>query len=227
MNTLMKHGSIDHLRECQLAAIGKVLAGYTHELKNHLAIIKETSGLMSDLLDITEGEDEKIRQKFRKIIFTIEERVSEANKMARHLNSFAHRMDTPDSTFNVNDLLDEEIALIERFARLKNIILIKDFSKEVCSTYNNPSLFQFIVFTDIYKIIEECEDSGEIIISSFQQQSDITVVIKIKCKPSNNDNNDLNLTLDAVKEAIKKTEIRRAEKKVEDKKEITLIIPAQ
>ncbi|MCK5515752.1 MAG: hypothetical protein KAI39_02670, partial [Desulfobulbaceae bacterium] len=94
----------NRLRDSQLAFLGKLLAGYTHELKNHLAIINESSGLMDDLLEMSGGGDEKLHKRFKKIIATIGERISRANTMAMYLNRVAHRMDFPLSSCNVNDL---------------------------------------------------------------------------------------------------------------------------
>ncbi len=154
------------LRDRQLASVGKLLAGYTHELKNHLAIINESSGLMADLLDMTLSEDEKTRLRFKKIITTIGERIQEANDMANHLNNFAHRMDTSLSNFNINDLLIEELALIDRVARLKNIQLEVNLQDNIPSIYNNPSLFQFIIFTLIQEITNKLASGNIIKISS-------------------------------------------------------------
>ena len=44
----------NRLREMQLAFIGKLMASLSHENKNHLAIIKESCGLIEDLLMIEE-----------------------------------------------------------------------------------------------------------------------------------------------------------------------------
>ncbi len=143
------------LRDSQLTCLGKLLAGYTHELKNHLAIINESSGLMDDLLGMSEGEDDRLRQRFKKIIGTIGERISRANTMATYLNRIAHRMDFPLSQCNVNDLLIEELALMERSAAMKNISFDKNLQKEVPSIYNNPSLLQFIIFSLVNEFIEK------------------------------------------------------------------------
>ncbi len=154
------------LRDRQLASVGKLLAGYTHELKNHLAIINESSGLMADLLGMTESEDEQTRVRFKKIINTIGERIREANGMANHLNSFAHRMDTSLSSFNVNDLLIEELALIDRVARLKNIRLKVNLQDNIPPITNNPSLFQFIIFMIIQELTNSLAAGSVIEISS-------------------------------------------------------------
>lgn len=166
------------LRESQLAVIGKLLAGYTHELKNHLAIINESNGLMGDLLDMTEGEDDQTRLRFKKIIVTIGERISQANTMAMYLNSFAHRMDTPLSNFDVNDLLIEELALIDRVARLNNIQIKQNLQDDMPSVFNNPSLFQFAIFTFIHELIGKLSDGDVIEISSLVKNQMIHVYME-------------------------------------------------
>ena len=45
----------ERFRELQLAYLGKLMAGLSHELKNHLAIIKESNGLIEDLLSLEES----------------------------------------------------------------------------------------------------------------------------------------------------------------------------
>ncbi len=174
------------VRESQLVFIGKVLASYTHELKNHLAIINESNGLMGDLLEMGETESEQLRLRFKKINVTIAQRISEANDMARHLNSFAHRMDTALSSFNVNDLLIEELALIDRGARLKNIRIEKDFQADMPAVFNNPSLFQFVVCSFVYEFVGKLADGGVIaILSQTQNNQMIQVHIEAKGQWSN------------------------------------------
>lgn len=150
------------LRDSQLTFLGKLLAGYTHELKNHLAVINESSGLMDDLLEMSEVGDEKLHLRFKKIIGTIGERISSANTMAMYLNRVAHRMDFPLSQCNVNNLLIEELALIERFGAMKNISFDKHLQKEIPSIHCNPSLLQFIIFSLVSELIEKIA-SGTVI----------------------------------------------------------------
>jgi len=74
--------------------------------------------------------------------------------MAMYLNRVAHRMDFPLSQCNVNDLLTEELALMERFSAIKNISFDKNLQKEIPSIHNNPSLLQFIIFSLVSELIE-------------------------------------------------------------------------
>ncbi len=165
------------LRDGHLKFLGKLLAGYTHELKNHLAIINESSGLMDDLLEMSEGGDEKLHNRFKKIIVTISDRISRANTMAMYLNRVAHRMDSPLSYFNVNDLLIEELALMERFSAMKNISFEKNLQKEIPSVHNNPSLLQFAIFSLVNQLIEKLENGSVIKFLSYAKGEDVEIHI--------------------------------------------------
>ncbi len=168
----------NRLRDSQLVCLGKLLAGYTHELKNHLAIINESSGLMDDLLEMSEGGDEKLHLRFKKIIVTIGERIARANTMAMYLNRIAHRMDFPLSQCNVNDLLIEELALMERFAAMKNISFDKNLQKEIPSIHSNPSLLQFIIFSFVSELIETLESGAVIQLLSNIKGENIEICIE-------------------------------------------------
>ncbi|MDX2435011.1 MAG: hypothetical protein QNK14_10410 [Desulfobacterales bacterium] len=165
------------LRDCQLASLGKMLAGYSHELKNHLAIINESAGLMGDLLEMGIIDDEQSIQRFKKIISVIEERINQANTMAKHMSSFAHKMDIPDSNFDVNELLNEEFAFLDRFFWIKSVSVQKKLQSELPAVCNNPSLLQFVIFTYIHKIVAGIESGGEIALSSQMQGKNILIII--------------------------------------------------
>jgi len=165
------------LRDCQLASLGKMLAGYSHELKNHLAIINESAGLMGDLLEMGIIDDEQSIQRFKKIISVIEERINQANTMAKHMSSFAHKMDIPDSNFDVNELLNEEFAFLDRFFWIKSVSVKKKLQSELPAVCNNPSLLQFVIFTYIHKIVAGIESGGEIALSSQMQGQNILIII--------------------------------------------------
>lgn len=133
------------LRFLQLRFIGKILAGFTHEIKNYLAIVKESAGLIGDMIQLGKNPQSNSDQ-YIEITGSIEEQIDKANNLIRYLNRFSHRMDTELSTFNVNETLEELIVLFTRFANQRKIALEKDFQKDIPSINNNPSIFQLLVF---------------------------------------------------------------------------------
>lgn len=169
----------DGLRSLQLEALGRLLAGFSHELKNHLAIIKESNGLIDDKLAMGSIKDKALAEKFKKIVTTIEKRVNLAAIMAQHLNSFSHRMDTPFSLFHVNEAISEELAFLYRFARLKNIDVATELQDNLPPVYSNPSLFQFIFFEIFNYALSRCDKHGRIVVSSGKQDGAVRVVVRL------------------------------------------------
>lgn len=136
----------EDLCAAQLEALGRIMASFTHELKNHLAIINESNGLLMDLLDMVRLCDEPLALRLDKITASTKKRLAMAAEMAQILNGLAHRMDTPLATFAVNELIREELAFVNRFAHLKMVKVDTSFGEGVPAIHNNPALCQFILF---------------------------------------------------------------------------------
>jgi len=83
------------MREQETTFIGKITAGATHELMNVFATIRETSGLMADLLALERDTHFPHREKFGKILIIIQEQVNRGMEISGRLNKFAHSMDEP------------------------------------------------------------------------------------------------------------------------------------
>lgn len=214
------------LRDSQLASLGKMLAGYSHELKNHLAIINESAGLMDDLLEMGSIDDEQSVQRFKKSISLIWERINQADTMAKYMNSFAHKMDIPVSNFDVNELLIEELAFLDRFFWIKSASLHKELQPDLPAVSNNPSLLQFVIFTYIHRIISGIDSGGEIAVTSHLKGQDILIIIEVSNIPASEIDQDSSDEV-AIKYALDKMGIAMTEETLTDDRKKTIItIPA-
>jgi hypothetical protein len=75
------------------AFMGRITAGVTHEIKNVLAIIKESAGLMEDLFELSKDHAPPPREKFLRTLTRITEQVRRGVDLATNLNEFAHTSD--------------------------------------------------------------------------------------------------------------------------------------
>ena len=180
----------NHLRDMQLAFIGRLMAGLSHENKNHLAIIKESCGLIEDLLLIEEAGRLKNIERYTKIISSINDRISLAAEMCRFLSSFSHRMDHPLSAFSIIEVLQEEIYLLNRFARQRQVQLEFTFEKDILAIFNNPSLLQFLFFCIIWPELEALEAGGRILIKAVKRDQSIRVVLTTEGPVIENERNN-------------------------------------
>jgi nitrogen-specific signal transduction histidine kinase len=164
------------LRFLQLRFIGKILAGFTHESKNYLAIIKESAGLIDDMIKLGKS-GEAASSQFLEITHSIEEQIEKSTGLFKYLNRFSHRMDTQLSAFNCNEALEELMALVNRFANQKRIELVKDFQQDMPQIYGNPSLVQFLVFSFLEEIIKTLDKNSRIIIKTWTANGSIMIKI--------------------------------------------------
>ncbi len=152
------------LRFLQLRFIGKILAGFTHEIKNHLAIVKESAGLMGDMIKM--GKSAESGSQYLEIIQSIEEQIERALVHFTYLNRFSHRMDTALSTFNINESIEELTALLHRFANQKRIQIEKDFQKDLDPVNSNPSMLQFLIFNFLEEAIAKLDKNSRIVVKT-------------------------------------------------------------
>ncbi len=147
------------IREEQIESFGRLMAGLAHDMKNHLGIIRESNGLMGDILEMGSfGDDTNLVERLQRSIAAVERRVVISANMMHHLSGIAHRTDNPHSLFLINDLIEEEYTFLERFSRLKQVEVVFKFAEEIPAIYSDPSLMQHViyrVYTASLELIEE------------------------------------------------------------------------
>ena len=176
----MKSPQKDRLRETQLAYVGKLMAGLSHDCKNHLAIIRELSGLIDDLLLLEEPGQSTNSDRYKKITAGIDERIAQAAEMCRFLTGFSHRMDEPLSSFSLTDVLQEEIYLLHRFARQQQVKLVSSFEEGLPAIFNNPSLLQFAIFCILWPALELLETDSRILIAVARQGAAAEIIVNLE-----------------------------------------------
>ena len=81
------------MKEKEIEFIGKITAGVTHEVNNVLASIREISGLMTDILSITNEDSFPRKEKFQTSLQKIQNQVQRGIKLTSQLNKFSHLPD--------------------------------------------------------------------------------------------------------------------------------------
>lgn len=164
-----------NLKALQMAFVGKIIADFTHEIKNHLAFIKESAGLIEDIIGTKKSIGKQEIQQTVDVTRSIVEQIGKSIIMFNYLNRFSHRMDHPVSTFNINEALEELVMLLSRYAKQKKIDLETDFQKDITSISGDPACFQFIVFCLIEEMIEKLDKNSRIIAKSMSSKNSISV----------------------------------------------------
>jgi C4-dicarboxylate-specific signal transduction histidine kinase len=136
------------MKRQEVAFFGKISASMTHDIRNVLAIIRESSGLMLDLLGLCEEGAFPYQQKFHGLLTAIQDQVNRGVELATHFNRFAHSMDHAVMEVDGNEVVRQMTYLMQRFARLRKVQLI-------ASVAERPVAFRTDAFA-LHRIMGEC-----------------------------------------------------------------------
>lgn len=111
------------MRGSETAFIGRITAGVTHEGLNVLAIISEASGLLDDILTLNRGQLSSWDEKAMAALDRIRRQIGRDTELSERLNSFVHSLDESTVRVEINDVLDQAAFLMQRAARLEEVVL--------------------------------------------------------------------------------------------------------
>jgi signal transduction histidine kinase len=126
--------------------MGKITAGVTHEIKNVLAIIKESAGLLEDLLFLAKDNAPLPREKLQRTLNRIAEQVTRGVDLSTKLNAFAHSSDEISASVEINQAVSQAAHLCKRFARLKEITVEVKPAEKNSTITTDPLLLQMLLF---------------------------------------------------------------------------------
>jgi signal transduction histidine kinase len=161
----MKGEEMHHIKRKEVAFFGRITAGITHEMKNVLAIIQESSGLMEDVLDVTEGDAFPHKDKFIKSLDRIRRQIQRGIDITSRLNWFAHIPDHSPASLDLNETTEQMVSLASRFARLKNIVLESSPSDPALVIKSDPVSLGMALFESIEILLKAFNTGGKITLS--------------------------------------------------------------
>ena len=168
------------MKDNEVEFIGKITAGITHEVNNVLASIREISGLMTDIMSITDEKSFRHKEKFQTSLQKIQNQVQRGVKLTSQLNKFSHLSDNTKTDIDLNDLIEHLVFLTERFARIKNVALVFQPLNHSLAINVNPLHMQMALFNCIAYLLNQMINGGEI--SIYPEKNENQFLIKVICK---------------------------------------------
>lgn len=144
------------------AFMGKITAGVTHEIKNVLAIIKESAGLMEDLITLSKDKPIPQQEKFIRSLSRIADQVARGVDLSSHLNAFAHAPDETLTSVELNSVVKQAVFLCQRFARLQGLTLHARPSDGPLMVTTDPLGLQMLLFECVALVMSTVESGAAV-----------------------------------------------------------------
>jgi C4-dicarboxylate-specific signal transduction histidine kinase len=116
-------GNWEVLGEAGLRFFGKMSASISHEIKNALAIINESAGLLEDLSLRAEKGIPVDPERLKKQSSTIVKQVRRMDSIIQNMNRFAHSIDEPLKTIDLAETVTLVTNLSIRLAAMRGLAL--------------------------------------------------------------------------------------------------------
>jgi hypothetical protein len=146
----------------EAAFIGKITASATHEIRNVLAIVKESAGLIDDLMQASVTRGPLDGDRVFKATQRIDAQVARGAELITSLNRFAHSMDQDRQSIDLCEEVRHVAFLSQRFARKKMQTVVAEPSGGTPLFTANSLAVQMALFAGIELLMEELPEGAAI-----------------------------------------------------------------
>lgn len=146
----------------EAAFIAKVTAGATHELRNILAIVKESAGLIEDVVNAADDLGAPSHERIARSVDRIRAQVIRGTEFLSNLNRFAHSLDHAEERLDLSDEAKQAAFLCQRFARQKRQAIEVRPGDPDLTVVANALWLQMVLFTAVQCCLEQLPDGGTV-----------------------------------------------------------------
>jgi C4-dicarboxylate-specific signal transduction histidine kinase len=152
----------ERVGEDQLRFMAEITASVTHEMRNVLATIRESAGLVGDLVEmVPEGSFPK-KERVQRALKSIDEQVERGVELAGKLNRFAHSIDERWAQVNLEEVVEEICLLLSRKARNRRVNLVPVYVGQGGWVKADPFYLRFIICYCLDYCLEGMEAGGSV-----------------------------------------------------------------
>jgi two-component system NtrC family sensor kinase len=142
----------------KLASVGELAAGIAHEINNPVAIMVEEAGWIEDLLEENGGCEDPAE--VRRALKQIKNQGIRCKQITHKLLSFARKTDPELRKVQLNELIDEVVALSEQRVKFSNVKLNVNLADHLPEVYASPSEFEQVLLNLVNNALDAMIPDG-------------------------------------------------------------------
>jgi signal transduction histidine kinase len=147
----------------EAAFLSAVTAGVTHEMRNVLAIIKESAGLVGDMVRLCSEGRTLDPEKVRRAVDRVDAQVKRGADILSGLNRLSHAIDQDLATLDLAQELQQVVFLSQRRARIRSLTVQVTDSTVGGEVRVHPLHLQMALFSVLDHCIEAFPEGSRIL----------------------------------------------------------------
>jgi C4-dicarboxylate-specific signal transduction histidine kinase len=159
----------------EAAFVAEVTAGTTHEIRNILAIVKESAGLIEDLIYAFSKRGSLDQEKLTRSLGRIEAGVTRGTEILSHLNRFAHSLDEVEDPIDLTREIQQMASLCQFRARRGRHVLQVEPGGHNTAVMVDPFRLQMSLFAAVRCCLEQLPEGSTVSISANRRNDRPTV----------------------------------------------------
>ncbi len=144
----------------KLASLGELAAGIAHEINNPVAIMVEEAGWMEDLLKDDPQGCFQNSEEFARSLNQIKVQGRRCKEITHKLLSFARKTDPTVKNVDLNELIEDVVALSEQRAKYAGVKIDLHLSNDIPPVTVSPSEIQQVMLNLINNSLDAMEKTG-------------------------------------------------------------------
>ena len=145
-----------------LEFFGAITASVAHELNNVISIIDQVGGLLQDIVNGAQTGAEIKLDRLRTIHERILRQTGRGIEIIRDLNRFAHGVDEPLASFELNAVVKNFVSLTGRLVELRQARLSVYYCDEKIPLAGSPFRLQEVLYRSLKRFLTDGEAGCEI-----------------------------------------------------------------
>ena len=144
----------------KLASVGELAAGIAHEINNPVAIMVEEAGWIEDLLEEEEFKESENLTEFIRSLEQIRTQGRRCKEITHKLLSFARKTDSQVREVQINNIIEELIALSAQRAKYSNVTINTALQEDLPSLHVSETELQQVLLNLINNALGAMEKKG-------------------------------------------------------------------
>ena len=191
MNTILFHKVFNRITEAdrdkemlnrqvietgKLASVGELAAGIAHEINNPVAIMVQEAGWIEDLLEEEELSQSKNVEEFKSSLRKIYTQGHRCKEITHKLLSFARKTSPTIEKVQINDLIEEVVAITDMAAYTK-VSIKTHLGENLPGIYASQTELQQVFLNLINNALHALEKDGGTIDFTSQMETDYILIV--------------------------------------------------